>query len=235
MALSLSKSELVIKYIRQMIVDGELSKGDLVPSEFELSSACGISRGTVRKALAMLNDKGLIETRKGIGSFVMLESFLKESDDQKKQLIKDFRSSFLQGIHIKKLIDPEIAKYLARYAEEAELSLIESAFTIMEESINHNAQYKAAGHNFHMSFVYALNYPALTTFYETLEKLEDPYDQLLFLSEEARKEIKGVDLEQHRDIMNAILNKDQDKAYFLTKLHLDYFEEYYSNWAPEQS
>ena len=129
---------------------------------------------------------------------------------------------------VKKLIDPEIAKYLALHASKKDIAAIEKAFKDMEDSFQSNVRYKNAGHEFHMSFVTALNNPTLVEFYEKLEEMESPFDQLYLLGGDSQVRIKEIDLKQHRDIMEAIKAHDQDKAYYLSKIHLDYFENYYS-------
>jgi GntR family transcriptional regulator len=52
------------------IARGALAAGDALPSEQSLCDQFGVSRITVRRALADLAEAGLIERRHGIGSFV---------------------------------------------------------------------------------------------------------------------------------------------------------------------
>lgn len=56
--------------LRRRVESGELAAGALLPSESELSAAYGVSRVTVRKALELLRDEGLIDARQGFGWFV---------------------------------------------------------------------------------------------------------------------------------------------------------------------
>jgi GntR family transcriptional regulator len=56
--------------LRGLIELGELKGGDALPSERDLAQASGLSRVTVRKALEVLGDEGLVERRQGAGSFV---------------------------------------------------------------------------------------------------------------------------------------------------------------------
>lgn len=62
--------ELTANRIRDMILSGKLSSGDRLPNELELSEAMGVSRGTLRSALSILQQKGLVWRRQGVGSFV---------------------------------------------------------------------------------------------------------------------------------------------------------------------
>jgi DNA-binding GntR family transcriptional regulator len=56
--------------LRQMIKSGELQRRDPVPSESQLQQQHGVSRGTVRRALDILRDEGLVVTIAGRGTFV---------------------------------------------------------------------------------------------------------------------------------------------------------------------
>jgi GntR family transcriptional regulator len=56
--------------LRRSVEAGELGAGRLLPSESELSAVHGVSRVTVRKALELLRDEGLIDSRQGFGWFV---------------------------------------------------------------------------------------------------------------------------------------------------------------------
>ena len=56
--------------LRGRVESGELGAGRLLPSESELSRAYLVSRVTVRKALELLREEGLIDARQGFGWFV---------------------------------------------------------------------------------------------------------------------------------------------------------------------
>ena len=57
----------VVDQIQEAILDGRLKIGQSLPSERELKEMFGISRGTLREALRVLEQKGLIEIRLGVG------------------------------------------------------------------------------------------------------------------------------------------------------------------------
>ena len=56
--------------LRTRIAGGDLGPGAVLPSEAELAAANGVSRVTVRKALELLRDDGLVDARQGFGWFV---------------------------------------------------------------------------------------------------------------------------------------------------------------------
>jgi GntR family transcriptional regulator len=56
--------------IREQIQTGNLQPGSQLDSEREFSEKLGISRMTVRQALGSLTQQGILETKKGLGTFV---------------------------------------------------------------------------------------------------------------------------------------------------------------------
>ena len=57
-------------FILQQIADGRLQVGDKLPNEREIAAKTGLSRGTVRTAFARLEKMGVLQIKKGSGSFV---------------------------------------------------------------------------------------------------------------------------------------------------------------------
>jgi GntR family transcriptional regulator len=56
--------------LRQRIVDGEWPPGTALPAETSLAAEHGVALGTLRRALELLAEQGLIERRHGRGTFV---------------------------------------------------------------------------------------------------------------------------------------------------------------------
>ncbi|AWS41642.1 GntR family transcriptional regulator [Streptosporangium sp. 'caverna'] len=59
--------------LEKEIRSGQVERGTRLPGELSLARRFGVSRNTVRTALAELNEAGLISTRTGKGSFVMFD------------------------------------------------------------------------------------------------------------------------------------------------------------------
>lgn len=57
-------------WLEYRIREGELPAGERLPTESELARQFGVNRHTVRRALALLEEKDLIRTTQGSGSFV---------------------------------------------------------------------------------------------------------------------------------------------------------------------
>lgn len=58
-------------YLREKIQSKDYLPGDSLPSEHELAKKFNVSRGTIRKSLALLEEKGWIQKRRGKGSVVL--------------------------------------------------------------------------------------------------------------------------------------------------------------------
>lgn len=57
--------------LRAQIESGELRPGRALPSLTYLMQHYGLSRNTVRRAIAVLTEEGLVRTRPGWGTFVV--------------------------------------------------------------------------------------------------------------------------------------------------------------------
>ena len=64
----------VSEWIRENIYKGDLTTGDRVPSENQIMDILGVSRGTVKKAVTMLVNEGLLVQVQGKGTFVKSEN-----------------------------------------------------------------------------------------------------------------------------------------------------------------
>jgi GntR family transcriptional regulator len=59
--------------LRERVSRGELAAGRLLPSESELSASYAASRITIRKALEVLREEGLVDSRQGFGWFAAVD------------------------------------------------------------------------------------------------------------------------------------------------------------------
>ena len=70
----------LIDEIKEKIYDGTLSEGDRLMTEVELSKEYDISRITVRKAIEILVDEGILVKKQGIGTFVAQKKLTRNMD-----------------------------------------------------------------------------------------------------------------------------------------------------------
>lgn len=74
-----TKHERLRSWIKNRIDDGTFNSGDKLPSENELCSMFGISRHTVRHALDLLESEGIIDRRRGSGTYILKKPALNSS------------------------------------------------------------------------------------------------------------------------------------------------------------
>ncbi len=66
-----SLAQELVAVLTQRILDGELKRGDKLPTESAIMEEQGVSRTVVREAISRLQAAGQVETRHGIGTFVL--------------------------------------------------------------------------------------------------------------------------------------------------------------------
>lgn len=99
-----TRYQLIADAVRKRLESGDFGAGRLLPSEAELSAEYGASRVTVRRALELLRDEGLVDSRQGFGWFASadpvqqslgrlgtIESQLADEGVHSKRRILDFR------------------------------------------------------------------------------------------------------------------------------------------------
>ncbi len=129
----------VVDQIQEAILDGRIQPGEKLPSERELKETFHISRGTLREALRVLEQKGLIEIRLGVhgGAIVtqvstepMLESLslMVRRKEIPFENLQEFRSSVEADIAslAAQRRTPEDLEILAKILEEARHHLTEA-------------------------------------------------------------------------------------------------------------
>src|SRR5204862_6433449 len=62
--------EVVVEQIKGLITEGRIKPGDRLPPERELAELFKASRNSVRDAIRVLEQMGLIESRQGDGTYV---------------------------------------------------------------------------------------------------------------------------------------------------------------------
>lgn len=88
----------IVKQLREMITADGLVSGDKIPSERELSERLNVGRSSVREALRALELLGLIETRRGEGTFIrdfrghqlvqLLSTFILQDEKAKRDVLE---------------------------------------------------------------------------------------------------------------------------------------------------
>ncbi|NNL74654.1 MAG: FadR family transcriptional regulator [Silicimonas sp.] len=117
--------------IKDWVVERGLQPGDRLPGEADLIERFGMSKGTIREAMRLLQAQGLVETKTGPGG----GSFVGEvSRERATALLANyfyFRDVTIDDIYqVRIALEPELAASLAGNLTEAQLGDLEA---IMED------------------------------------------------------------------------------------------------------
>jgi GntR family transcriptional regulator, transcriptional repressor for pyruvate dehydrogenase complex len=137
----------IVNHLREMIDQNGLKPGDKLPSERVLSETLGAGRSSIREALRALELLGLIETRKGEGTFLrdfqghklveLISTFILQNDKAKQDVLETKNYIQLNALYIamEKITEDEI-KYLKHWVKEQEISESEFFFKIIKIADN---------------------------------------------------------------------------------------------------
>ena len=90
-------SRRIAEEIRERIRDGSMPPGTLLPSEMQLVDEHGVARGTVRAALGLLVDEGVIEVVPGVGRRVVGSVPAPGSESAYQRIAADLTERVRQG------------------------------------------------------------------------------------------------------------------------------------------
>jgi GntR family transcriptional repressor for pyruvate dehydrogenase complex len=119
--------------IEDAIVSGELHEDQILPSERKLAITFGISQRTLREALRILEEKGLIETNQ-TGNVVKLPTTDKISQNL-NLLIRLNKVSAVHLLELRDHLDPIIAKKAAQCADAEDIKKLEQYLSDIEKNL----------------------------------------------------------------------------------------------------
>lgn len=205
--------EQVLKRIESMIIQGIYEKGELLPGEMHLAEEMGVSRITIREALRLLNEAGVIETVHGKGSYVKLSGReLLHSDGSHMS----FLQNFLESTEVRLLMEPFIAKEVAECASDDEIAKIGKC--LQDDHVEES---------FHREIISALHKPILVRWLDELFQMETDISASRLTPPVRQKTHAQSIKEQHEKIYAALLRHDGEFAYFYMKEHLQYVKKMY--------
>ena len=145
-------SERVAERLGREIVAGHPAPGSAMPSEFELCASLGVSRPALREALRLLAAKGLIATRRKLGTSVRAQSHWNMLDTAvlSWHLAAAPSDAFVNGLfELRHIVEPPIAALAAERASAADLAAIAAALGDMARSAGESGDPVAADLRFH--------------------------------------------------------------------------------------
>lgn len=213
-------SEIFAKVLRQKILDGDFSAGEPLPSERTLVEQSQLSRASVREAIGILKQQGLVVTRPGRngGSIVTRPT--------SQELVASLETYLLsQGwgrdnatvLEMREIMEPWCAAFAASRRTEVDIARIRRAHEQAVASIGSIENYVQAGQGWHTAVAEASHNVLLAAFMGARS------DSVLSAADHARYdslEARQGTLRVHQAITDAIGNHDPERAFELMADHV---------------
>ena len=125
----------VAEQIEEAILEDRLKVGDMLPAERELREMFGISRGTLREALRVLEQKGLIEIKLGVGGGALVKPVTTELvTETLGLLIRHQKVSLDHLAEFREGVEGNVAGLAAERATKADIMKLKG---LLAEARNH--------------------------------------------------------------------------------------------------
>lgn len=220
-----SLADAVVRQVEDLIASGILKQGKRLPSERELSEALGVSRPKLREALQILEDRGLVVTRHGEGTFVsaltgqaMLPALI--------SLYGRHEPAFMDYLEYRREQEGFAARLAADRATSADkeriTDILEKMVTAFEAGDNEAS--RQADFALHAAIVDASQNATLIHMMASIFELTQ---QSVFYNRDFLRTIDGTGrilLDQHLELGNAVIEGEPARAKRAAKEHIDFVE-----------
>ncbi|MCV6547792.1 MAG: FadR family transcriptional regulator [Cohaesibacter sp.] len=219
-------SDAVIDQIERLILEGVLRSGDQLPAERELASKLDVSRPVLRTALKDLEERNLIRTQHGGGTFVANVVGTVFSDEV-FELIRRHPKAHSDYFEFRRDLEGVTAEHAARRATDADKLILTRIMDVMRQHHAEGDIHKEseADFEFHQAIVEASHNMLML---HTLRSCYKLLAEGLFYSRIRLYEWPGVQdalLEQHERLYKAIMEGKPDEAREAARHHMDYVEQ----------
>ena len=199
-----TKSESLTEYLIEAIVNGEIASGSKI-SEPELAKRFQVSRGPLREAIMRLEGLGLIERIPHVGARVITLS----------------TSKLIELYAVREALEGMAARLAARFITDSALQELEQVLSTHSNHINEveGASYfhQHGDFDFHYKIIQASGNSKL------ISLLCDELYHLLrmYRYQSPRSQSRPIEaLEEHKFILQAIQNRDEELAEMLMRRHI---------------
>lgn len=122
----------VVEQIQNAILRGDLNPGDTLPSERDLKDMFQTSRGTLREALRVLEQKGLVEIKLGVRGGAVVKSISADTVTDSLDLLIRMRKISLKHLaEFREDVEGVVAAMAAERATREDVSMLEA---LLEEA-----------------------------------------------------------------------------------------------------
>ena len=218
----------VVEQIQEAIFDGRLDTGQTLPAERELKAMFNISRGTLREALRVLEQKGLIEIKLGVGGGSVVKAVDTEQVSESLGLL--IRSQKVSLNHLSQFredVEGIIAAHAARRHDKKDIKKLKKLRSKALECVERGRSQRNAFINIdkqiHMTLAEITGNPIyISVLHSIQDNIHRYYDRFLSMEEPELQE----NYQDLYDIIDAIENGQVDLARKLAQDHVKRFNRY---------
>jgi DNA-binding FadR family transcriptional regulator len=109
----------VVSKLQQQISSGRLKKGDQLPSEPVLMQQFGVGRSSIREAVRILANSGLVKVKQGLGTFVEIQNGTPVPWYERLQ-----QSNAKDLLEVRQLLEGKIAEKAARNRTRKDIAVL---------------------------------------------------------------------------------------------------------------
>lgn len=212
----------VVDEIQSAILDGRIKAGDQLPSEMKLKEMFETSRGSIREALRVLEQKGLIDIKTGVaGGAVVRTPDHNQVTESLDLLVKSQQVSLKHLLDFRLEIEGTVAALAARRANESEIKplkdLLHQARSLLDDAEFDGDQLLKIDTKLHVGISQISGNPIFTAVLRMVhENLLNTYDWLALKNSSAL----NSNFEDMEILIQAIENGDDNGARTMAQEHV---------------
>lgn len=215
-------TEHLINDLKSKIFEGEFQPGNRLPTEQGLIQHYGVSQTVVRESISALRAQGLVESRHGVGVFV-LEPTTPETGPNLFIVDTNKISSVLEALELRAGVEIEAAGLAAERRSPSQEIKITEAFERLKLAVNDSEAATVGDLEFHAAIAEATNNALFKNFLDFVHEKTENQSVNMGHGVDAAKELHQMDyfLSEHREILKAIIDQDAGAARQAMREHLD--------------
>jgi DNA-binding FadR family transcriptional regulator len=215
--------ESIIQQVETAIVKGHLTVGDRLPSERELQGLLDVSRNTLRESLRVLEQKGLVEVRKGNRGGVFVREANADSMTESLGLfVQSQRVTLEQISEFRQDLEGLVTRRAAMQAEPQRMGaidrLLEKAEALAGKGPSAWDAFMQADREIHLALARLAGNPLHHFFLETVHTHFHRYHIQAYLPRD--EETIRITLKELETIVQAVSRGEVDRAEALARGHV---------------
>ena len=205
-----SRNAAVLEALASYVAEARLEPGDQLPTERDLTDQLQVGRSTVREAIKAWEALGIVETRKGSGTF--LRRVVAPGAVHLPLTLLRRRETLLQTLEIRRALEAEASVVAAVKASKSDLETMEQRLVAMEEVHRAHGTAGPEDWEFHLSIYDATRNPM---FGEIVGFMREQLFTFFKLAPDW-KDFAARSFPLHRELFEAIAQHDPERARNLT-------------------